>query len=69
MVFISRAFAGLVALLFVSFVDAFWRMVCGTIRTGRIDPIISPDTISGHCHTIAGPISKSLFTISHALND
>jgi hypothetical protein len=62
MVFISRAFAGLVALLSFGFADAFWRMVCGTIRTGRIDPIISPDTISGHCHTIAGPISELLST-------
>ncbi|KAL2393243.1 hypothetical protein ABEF93_001754 [Exophiala dermatitidis] len=36
-------------------VDAFWRMVCGTVQVGRIDPIISPGGISGHCHTIAGP--------------
>ncbi len=36
-------------------VDAFWRMVCGTIQVGRVDPIVNPGGISGHAHTIAGP--------------
>jgi hypothetical protein len=34
-------------------------MVCGTVQMGRIDPIINPGGISGHCHTLAGPNSKS----------
>jgi len=47
-------------LLALSFgnVDAFWRLVCGTIQVGRIDPIISPGGIAGHAHTIAGTPSK-----------
>lgn len=61
MVLVSRAFVGLSVLLSFGSVNAFWRMVCGTIGTGRIDPIISPGTISGHCHTIAGPISEFLY--------
>lgn len=40
-------------------VEAFWRMVCGTVQVGRIDPIITPGVIAGHCHTIAGPNSKT----------
>jgi hypothetical protein len=39
-------------------VDAFWRMVCSTVQVGRVDPIISPGGVSGHCHTIAGPNSE-----------
>ncbi|KAI1617496.1 WSC domain-containing protein [Exophiala viscosa] len=35
-------------------VDAFWRMRCGTVQVGRVDPIISPGGVSGHAHTIAG---------------
>lgn len=38
-------------------VDAFWRMNCGTIQLGRIDPIINPGGISGHVHILAGPNS------------
>jgi hypothetical protein len=33
---------------------AFWRAACSVVQTGRIDPILSPDTISGHVHKIAG---------------
>ncbi len=59
MVLVTKALSGLVFILSFDIVDAFWRMVCGTIQTGRVDPVISPGTISGHCHTLAGPISKS----------
>lgn len=34
--------------------DAFWRAACSVVQTGRIDPILSPDTISGHVHKLAG---------------
>lgn len=33
---------------------AFWRAACSVVQTGRIDPILSSDTISGHVHKIAG---------------
>jgi hypothetical protein len=33
---------------------AFWRAACSVVQTGRIDPILSPDAISGHVHKIAG---------------
>ncbi|KAK4945184.1 hypothetical protein LTR10_015610 [Elasticomyces elasticus] len=35
-------------------VHAFWRMRCGTVQFGRVDPIISPGGVAGHVHTIAG---------------
>ena len=34
--------------------QAFWRMSCGIIQTGRIDPVVSPGKIAGHAHKIAG---------------
>ncbi|KAI9714898.1 MAG: hypothetical protein M1820_000187 [Bogoriella megaspora] len=34
--------------------DAFWRMNCAKVQTGRIDPIISPGKVSSHAHTIVG---------------
>ncbi|KAL9127627.1 MAG: hypothetical protein Q9217_003539 [Psora testacea] len=34
--------------------EAFWRMSCGIIQTGRIDPIVSPGKLSSHVHKIAG---------------
>ncbi len=39
-------------------IDAYWRMRCGPIQVGRIDPIHSPGAVSGHVHLLAGPISK-----------
>ncbi len=51
---------GLALCFYVVQVDAFWRMVCGTIQTGRIDPIVNPGALSGHCHTVAGPLTKSI---------
>lgn len=36
-------------------VDAFWRLPCGRIQLGRVDPIISPGGVSGHVHTVSGP--------------
>jgi hypothetical protein len=52
----------LVVVLSLTFgtVDAFWRMVCSTVQVGRVDPVVSPGGVSGHCHTIAGPNSKQL---------
>ena len=38
--------------------DAFWRMSCSIIQTGRIDPIVSPGEVASHVHKIAGASSK-----------
>ena len=38
--------------------DAFWRMSCSTIQTGRVDPIVSPGKVASHVHRIAGASSK-----------
>lgn len=35
-------------------VNAFWRMGCSTILSGRIDPIVNPGKLSTHSHTIVG---------------
>ncbi|KAK5193940.1 hypothetical protein LTR99_005830 [Exophiala xenobiotica] len=37
--------------------DAFWRMNCGIAQVGRIDPILSPNAISGHTHLLSGAIN------------
>jgi hypothetical protein len=55
---LERTVQSLLLCLFFTHVDAFWRMVCSTIQTGRIDPIVNPGAVSGHAHTVAGPISK-----------
>lgn len=48
----------LVASLSSHGVDAFWRMNCGLMETGRIDPIVTPGKISSHVHKLAGGYSK-----------
>jgi hypothetical protein len=30
---------------------------CGIIQTGRVDPIISPNTVASHVHKVAGASS------------
>ncbi|KAK4570039.1 hypothetical protein LTR86_003009 [Recurvomyces mirabilis] len=34
--------------------DAFWRINCEIIQTGRIDPLVNPGTVAAHAHTITG---------------
>ena len=34
--------------------SAFFRMSCGIVQTGRIDPVISPGKFATHAHKIAG---------------
>lgn len=53
------ALTGILFVLSLVQVEAFWRLVCGTIQTGRVDPIISPGGVAGHGHTVSGPISIS----------
>ncbi|KAK5135954.1 hypothetical protein LTR08_004412 [Meristemomyces frigidus] len=42
------------ALPFLTGVNAFWRMNCAIINTGRIDPLVNPGAVSAHTHTIVG---------------
>ncbi|TKA82437.1 hypothetical protein B0A49_00036 [Cryomyces minteri] len=35
-------------------VDAFWRMNCAVIQTGRVDPVVNPGKLAAHAHTIIG---------------
>ena len=44
--------------------EAYFRMSCGVIQSGRIDPVISPGKIAGHAHKIAGASSKSQVFLS-----
>ena len=37
--------------------EAFWRMSCSIIQTGRIDPIVSPGKVASHVHKISGASS------------
>lgn len=46
------------ALLHADNVTAFWRMNCGIIQRGRIDPLVSPGAIAAHVHTIVGGSSE-----------
>ncbi|KAK5107029.1 hypothetical protein LTR62_001918 [Meristemomyces frigidus] len=56
MISTSYASAGVaLALALSSPVAAFWRMPCpGRLVLERIDPIISPGSVSGHVHTVSG---------------
>ena len=51
---ISAAFA----FPFLTGVNAFWRMNCDVIQTGRVDPLVNPGTVAAHAHTIVGGSSK-----------
>ncbi|KAG8669333.1 hypothetical protein FPOAC1_008725 [Fusarium poae] len=48
----TKRFLGLV--VFVAWAEAFWRMSCSVIQTGRVDPIIAPGTFSAHVHKLSG---------------
>jgi hypothetical protein len=39
----------------LTYVEAYWRMQCGIIQTGRIDPILSFGQVSSHVHKLSGP--------------
>lgn len=40
------------------FSNAFWRMSCTVIQTGRIDPVQYSSRVADHVHKIAGASSK-----------
>ncbi|KAL4722163.1 hypothetical protein ACLX1H_010938 [Fusarium chlamydosporum] len=50
----NRAKKFLFLLTLVAWVEAFWRMSCSVIQTGRVDPIIAPGTFSAHVHKLSG---------------
>lgn len=57
--FLSKTYAVIVTFaVMTGLVDAFWRMSCSVIQTGRIDPVISPGVVSSHVHKIVGASSK-----------
>ncbi|KAI0121104.1 WSC domain-containing protein [Xylariales sp. AK1849] len=56
---------GLLAM--ASIVEGFWRLTCGTIQTGRIDPIISPGSVASHAHKISGASNFGLSSTSSDL--
>ncbi|KAI1652615.1 WSC-domain-containing protein [Daldinia decipiens] len=47
-------------------VDAYWRMSCSIIQTGRLDPNVSPGTVSAHVHKVSG---ASNFGLSNTYED
>lgn len=51
----------LLAALEASQVNALFRMNCGIIQTGRVDPVISYNQVSGHIHKISGAASMVTF--------
>lgn len=53
----STFFSG-VAILMPAVQAGFWRMNCGKILTGRVDPVGSPSSVSSHVHNIVGGYSK-----------
>lgn len=54
----GRNFAILAASILPGLAEAgFWRMNCGKIQVGRLDPVVSPGAISSHVHNIVGGYS------------
>lgn len=53
------AFKAATALPFLTGVDAFWRLNCAVIQTGRVDPVVNPGTYAEHAHSIVGGSSKA----------
>ncbi|KAI9818427.1 MAG: hypothetical protein M1827_000486 [Pycnora praestabilis] len=47
-------FLALATATFISAADGYWRMNCGVVQVGRIDPVVSPGAISSHTHKLVG---------------
>ncbi|KAI1477725.1 WSC-domain-containing protein [Daldinia eschscholtzii] len=64
----KRVFLGALAASFTSIqgADAYWRMSCSLIQTGRLDPNISPGVVSAHVHKVSG---ASNFGLSNTYED
>lgn len=37
--------------------QGYFRMNCGIVQTGRLDPVVSPGKINGHVHKVSGASS------------
>ncbi|KAI1799599.1 WSC-domain-containing protein [Daldinia bambusicola] len=63
-----RVYLGLLAasLAGLQGADAYWRMSCSLIQTGRLDPNISPGVVSPHVHKVSG---ASNFGLSNTYED
>ncbi|KAJ3526946.1 hypothetical protein NM208_g10945 [Fusarium decemcellulare] len=48
----TKTLLGLLTL--AALVDAYWRMSCSLIQTGRVDPIIAPGRVAAHVHKLSG---------------
>ena len=57
MAFLTMYFISLA--VFAHGVHAYWRMSCGLIQTGRLDPVVNPGSLSGHVHKVSGANSQS----------
>ncbi|RSL39253.1 hypothetical protein CEP53_014198 [Fusarium sp. AF-6] len=53
-------------LTIATLVDAYWRMLCSIIQTGRVDPIIAPGRVAAHLHKVSG---ASNFGVSATYED
>jgi hypothetical protein len=51
---LKKLLAVVVALGGTADASGFWRIDCGRIQVGRIDPIVSPGKVSSHCHNVGG---------------
>jgi hypothetical protein len=38
-------------------IEAYWRVACSVVQTGRIDTVLDPGQVSGHVHKISGASS------------
>ncbi|KAK4996850.1 hypothetical protein LTR66_003637 [Elasticomyces elasticus] len=47
-------FAAAFSLAILGSVEAFWRMNCAVVHTGRVDPLVNPGALAAHAHTIVG---------------
>lgn len=54
----SSILVAVLSLISTKGVDAFFRINCAIIQTGRVDPIVNPGAIAAHAHTIVGASSK-----------
>lgn len=54
----SSYLLSIAANLAVNVQAGFWRMNCGRMLTGRVDPVVNPGAISAHAHNIVGGYSE-----------
>ena len=65
----SPATFAALTLLFLEGVNAFWRMNCAVIQTGRVDPLVNPGAVAAHAHSIVGgssEFSRNYFGVTRA---